>query len=256
MKNIEEGIIRLKKERAQYIKQIKKMPQGHIECSKNGKSYKWRQCLEGKRLYIPKSNEELAVKLVYKGYLENRIRDIDDEIKALTAYRKEYDEDKSKLKEYISNPEISRLLAKIFTPKEEAFKIWQNEPYDKSTEYPERLVHRCLSKDMVRSKSEMMIDDALFRHGIPYRYECRLQLDGIVIYPDFTIKHPKTGEIIFWEHYGLIDNAEYARKHNVKMRTYIENGIYPTINLIATYETSAHPLDAVEIEKIIEKYFL
>ena len=52
----------------------------------------------------------------------------------------------------------------------------------------------------VRSKSELLIADALFYHGIRYEYEKELILSGRTIYPDFTIRHPQTGKIFYWEH--------------------------------------------------------
>ena len=88
-----------------------------------------------------------------------------------------------------------------------------------------------------------------------FRYECALQLDQIIIYPDFTIKHPRTSELFYWEHFGLMDNPSYAQNVPNKLRTYISNGIIPGINLITTYETQANPLSVEAIQKLVEYYF-
>lgn len=131
-----------------------------------------------------------------------------------------------------------------------------NAPYDKNPVHIENLIHRSSSGNYVRSKSEMMIDMILHVNNIPFRYECALHLDNLVIYPDFTIRHPKTGELFYWEHFGLMDNSSYAQNVPNKLRTYISNGIIPGINLITTYETQANPLSIEAIQKLVEYYFL
>lgn len=91
--------------------------------------------------------------------------------------------------------------------------------------------------------------------NIPFRYEAVLELGGIILYPDFTIKHPYTGEIIYWEHFGMMDNQTYSRNTANKLSTYISNGIIPSINLITTYETSKEPLNFNTVKKLVEMHF-
>lgn len=83
-----------------------------------------------------------------------------------------------------------------------------------------------------------------------------LQLGDSIVYPDFTIKHIATGDIYYWEHFGMMDNTKYAQNACSKLQLYTSNGIIPTIHLITTYETKEHPLSSEDIEKIIEHYFL
>ena len=78
----------------------------------------------------------------------------------------------------------------------------------------------------------------------------------MTFYPDFTIRHPKTGEIIYWEHFGLMDDPSYYQKTFSKLQLYASYGIIPSINLITTYETQEHPLSADIVEKIVKHYFL
>ena len=73
---------------------------------------------------------------------------------------------------------------------------------------------------------------------------------------DFTIRHPITGEMVYWEHFGLMDEEEYRNSVYKKLKFYCDNGIIPSINLITTYETKQHPLDANHVEAIIKEYFL
>ena len=101
-----------------------------------------------------------------------------------------------------------------------------------------------------------MIDTLLYLNKIPFRYECALHLGNTTIYPDFTILHPHTGKIYYWEHFGMMDDANYAKNTCFKLQTYTTHGIIPSINLITTYETKEHPLSSDFIEKIIQHYFL
>lgn len=99
-----------------------------------------------------------------------------------------------------------------------------------------------------------MIASALYRAGIPFRYENPLELDGNVIYPDFTMRHPLDGRYCYWEHYGLMDRPDYIEATLFKQRAFYHHGILPDINLIATYETADHPLDSLAVEKKIKDF--
>ena len=103
--------------------------------------------------------------------------------------------------------------------------------------------------------SEVMIADELYRRGIPYRYECAIELEGETIYPDFTILDPKTGKIYLWKHFGLMDSPKYISKFQYKMGLYPRNGYVPQINLICTFETEANPLTSVNVIDMADRYF-
>ena len=117
------------------------------------------------------------------------------------------------------------------------------------------MIHRTASGHFVRSKSEALIDLTLFTNKIPFRYECELKLDNIILYPDFTILHPKTLEIYYWEHFGKMDDLDYRKNAGSKLQLYCNNQILPSANLITTYETKDTPLDSQQIQEIINYYF-
>ena len=155
----------------------------------------------------------------------------------------------------LENDGYIELLGKAFGPHSENLEAWMTEEYETNKKYPENLNIKGTQGKYLRSKSEAMIDNVLFRERIPFRYENQLVLDGIVMYPDFTIRHPKTGEYYYWEHFGMMDNPEYASHACRKIKTYCDNGIIPSINLIMTYETSACPIGMERIEQVAEYYF-
>jgi len=101
-----------------------------------------------------------------------------------------------------------------------------------------------------------MIATFLYTNGIPFRYECALELNTSIIYPDFTIRHPHTGKIYYWEHFGRMDDPIYYKNTYSKLLLYTSNNIIPSIQLITTYETQTNPLTIDTIEKTINEYFL
>lgn len=109
--------------------------------------------------------------------------------------------------------------------------------------------------ERVRSKSEKILADYFFRNGIEYKYECPLYMkDFGTIYPDFTFFSPKTGQEIYWEHCGKVDDPAYARKMVKKIQTYENNGIFQGGKLILTYETEQTILNTSKIEQLVKRY--
>ena len=96
----------------------------------------------------------------------------------------------------------------------------------------------------------------LYKNKIPFRYECGLKLGDFTYYPDFTIRHPQTGETYYWEHFGKMDDESYSKNVFSKLQHYTSHGIVPTIQLITTYETKNNPFTINNAEKIVTDYFL
>lgn len=235
---------------------IRTLPDGKLLCCKNGEYYKWYISQEGKIVFLPKSQRKLAEELAYKNYCVKKENAIEQEINALkqccdTLYEIEIGLD-AMLDE---NAEQRRLLNDYLLDYDEMPVDWVEE-YECSTNYPEHLIHKTLKGHMVRSKSEVIIANALYLNKIPYKYECGLYLDGTQFFPDFTVYHVGKKQELYWEHFGMMDVSPYCEKAYSKLRTYGNHGIIPTINLIATFETQDHPIDSGRIQQIIEEYLL
>lgn len=128
----------------------------------------------------------------------------------------------------------------------------------KNTFLDENLIHRTANGELVRSKSEVIIADHLFDKGIIYTYEKPLKRSGAVRYPDFTIEDDASGEEYFWEHCGMMFDAGYRRRWELKKEWYRENGILPIEeggNLIITEDAENGGIDSKKIRDIIEKLF-
>ena len=237
-------------------KHLKKMPEGKFVCTKNGNRYKWYQSDLHTQTYIPKKKRKLAEKLATKKYLLSLLEDLKHERLAIQFYLRHHSKE-TRAEELLQKcPEIQRLLLPYFKPMSQELSEWKKESYKSNPTYPEQLIHKSISGNMLRSKSEVMIDMSLYKHKIPFRYEEEIELEGTILHPDFTVRHPKTGETYYWEHFGLMDNPSYAQSAFAKMNLYTSQGIIPSVNLITTFETKEHPLSIETIENIIGQYFL
>lgn len=112
----------------------------------------------------------------------------------------------------------------------------------------------------VRSKSEKIIADELFRYDIPYRYEFPITLldkgNMVMFYPDFTVLNKRTRKTYILEHLGMMDNIEYVQKTMRKLDIYEKNGFLLGKNLLFFRETKENPINVKSIKKYIEEYFL
>lgn len=248
---------RLEKQIALVEKQLRKYPEGKLICTRNGKYSKWYLSDGKTKQYIPKEQKEFAQKMAAKKYLANQLEDLLQEKRAIDYYLRHHKAGIGKAEQMlIDNPEYLKLLSHEFKPLSLELQEWSQTPYKKNENHPKQLKFYTSSGNKVRSKSEVLIDSVLHKYKIPFRYECRLILGETELYPDFTIRHPLTGETYLWEHFGMMDNMKYRNSTVNKLQTYISNGIIPSVHLITTYETLESPLDLETIEKIVEHYFL
>ena len=120
--------------------------------------------------------------------------------------------------------------------------------------YEDRLIHRTARGELVRSKSEVIIANALHYHKLDYVYEPELMLEGKFYRPDFKIEDADTGDVWYWEHCGMMDNPKYKKRWENKKTFYKKNGIEEGKNLIVTYDKGGS-LDSHKLEEIIKKIF-
>ena len=144
----------------------------------------------------------------------------------------------------------------LFMSTELRIKRWLAQPYTRNPYKPEGLIHETARGDMMRSKSEVLIADELYEHALAYKPEppLRLEKSGRTIYPDFLILHPGTFKEILWEHFGMMDDSDYAREAFAKINALAREGYFMGDNLICTFERSDMPLTRGTIELYIEKY--
>ncbi len=234
---------------------LKKLPEGTIYCVEDGKWDKWYHKIDGKEKYIPKTNQLHAARLAYKRYVIAEKHDLQQELSAVDAFLHKYP------KQYETQALLNRrsyqpLLKVFLSPRDQTLKQWAEEPYEQNPYKPEGKIHLIYPGLSVRSKAEAMIASRLHSHKIPFRYECVLYLGGRPVYPDFTIRHPETGETYYWEHMGLLEDPTYSQRAGEKITRYAKAGFYINRSLIITDETRSAPLSLGEIDKVILDYFL
>ncbi len=117
----------------------------------------------------------------------------------------------------------------------------------------EQLIHRSSRGDLVSSKSEVVIADALFEaeqeFGIRSFFERSLiATGGSTRWPDFSIED-RHGQTWFWEHCGKLDQPDYAARWKRKLDRYSKHDIdqwsaaLPTGRLIVTEDGPSKGLE-------------
>ena len=91
--------------------------------------------------------------------------------------------------------------------------------------YAEYLIHRCENGQMVRSKSELVIANMLWQMDIDYMYEDPVEGEQVPgkVRPDFSFVDP-AGDLIIWEHLGMLSRDDYRKSWEWKKDWYAKNG--------------------------------
>ncbi|MBR5279885.1 MAG: hypothetical protein IKU26_02830 [Clostridia bacterium] len=237
---------RVMTEKRRIEQELEILPKGKLCLVRNRSWTKWFYYHNGERHYIPKRNRRLAEQLARRKYLTERLEQCNGQLEAIEAYftRIATSGTENKL---LHNKDYQELLAPYFQPQNQELAHWAEAPYERNPYRIENCIHMVHVGLWVRSKSESMIASYLYQHKIPFRYECALKLGKKTIYPDFTLRHPKTGEYYYLEHFGLFENGEYRRHALSKVEDYALNGIYLDQHLIVTTETTKNPFSVTQL---------
>ena len=217
---------------------ISNLPEGEL-CIYQSPSYqKWICSLPGKQKYLSKKNQPLAEALALKKYYSLLLAETEEELSLLNFYIKSHEKKDSAVNH--SKPMTSSdLLAESspYYPLLQGYfardklpvsaQKWCAESYETNPSHPENLIHTTLAGHK-----------------------------EFTAYPDFTILHPVANKIFYWEHFGMMDNVPYCDTACNKLKTYCYNGIFPSMQLITTYETSKCPISTDQVQQIITQYFL
>lgn len=229
------------------------LPEGQLVCTKE---QKWYHHLGNQKIYIPKNRQALAEALAAKKYFTRANKDLRRKLQGVTHYLKTNDPDLDEAPKLLAPAsKYKSLLTNLFVPSNPVLASWSRAPYNRNTRYPHQLKYETVGGLRVRSKSEAMIVYMLSQYQIPFRYEETLTLSGCAIHPDFTLRHPETGEILYWEHCGRMDQPQYRSSFYHKIQLYMENGILPPSKLILTWEDNENPLSVSEVRHQIETHF-
>ena len=236
---------------------------GRLRISQKGKYtefYHIKNDINTNGTYIPKKQRATAIQLAQKDYDSKIVTLVEEEIAALKTY-------------LTIAPKIQALYSqmcptrqKLITPltlSEDQYAVrWKNVTWQGLPFAPDTPVYTTNQGERVRSKSEVLIANALAHHKIPYRYEYPLKLqrqhngNSTTLYPDFLCLNLRTRQEFIWEHFGLMDSQEYVSNTVSKLNLYAQNKITPGKKLIITMETQTEPLTSAVIEQMINDFLM
>ena len=215
---------------------------------------------------MPRSQDKLALSIIQKEYNQKTLPALEAEIDCLKKFLTEY---KTKNSGSVYG-KLSSLLQQVVTPltlpDEQYADAWLKVEYRRKKLPDDAPPFYTDNNEHVRSKSEVIIANALKAAGVPYRYEFPLLMDKNAadpdfpdydfcrLHPDFYCLNLRTRQEFAWEHFGMMDNPDYATRATEKLQFYAENGFFPGKNLIVTMETTQNQLSSKILKKIIKTY--
>ena len=136
---------------------------------------------------------------------------------------------------YIDNRGTSVLLDSAF---------FDSLKHDSNPYYPE---HKTVyyNGTYYRSSAEAEIARFYTEHGIPFKYEPEIWLNGMnhPIYSDFVILIEELDLCKFHEHFGLKNSVDYTRKTATTYNNYSNAGLLPELDVFYTYDVDDVPFD-------------
>lgn len=239
---------------------IARAPFGTLRIVRRGQSLQYYHRTESsdtKGKYLRKSQTEIARELAQKDYDQKLIIELEKQLKVIKNCLKKYHPDEIERVYSDLHPFRKTLVNSVFLPREEYRNKWENVNYERKSFSEDSLGYYTDAGERVRSKSEIIIANKLLKMGVPYRYEYPIYFNsGIKVHPDFYCLNIRTRKEYAWEHFGMMDNEEYADKAIWKIEEYEKNGYWPGKNLITTFETFRKPMNANALEQIIKQYLI
>lgn len=261
MKGLRESLLeeqqRLKKIVTETKNRLKDAPTGTLRMSKSHDTLQYYRCTGEKKsgTYINRNNIELARKLAQKAYDEKVLKLAEKRLSQIQKVTKDYNENEIEEIYLKERPERQRLIEPVEPTWEQRVSEWKSQEYKGKGFREDAPIILTEKGERVRSKSEKILADYFYRNGIEYKYECPLYLNGVgTIYPDFTFLSPKTGQEMYWEHNGKVDDPTYAKNMVRKIQAYESNEIFQGENLILTFETEQTILNTDKIEQLAKRY--
>ena len=239
-------------------KELSKAPEGVVNVAKAGNRvqfYYKKDAGDSQRKYLKNGEKRLVERLCQKDYDQKVLIVAKNELHQLeklkTVYPKAtFEEIYEKLsevrKQYTQPLELSDAE---FVERWKQMEFQGKEFRDNTPEFYTD------NGERVRSKSEILIANALKKLGVPYRYEAQIHLNGYgMIHPDFTVLNVRLRKEMYWEHLGMVDNASYLEEAFHRIDMYEKNGIFPGDKLILSHESLKYPMNTKSVEKLVYQY--
>ena len=188
-----------------------------------------------RRAFLSQAGQGLEPYAVLIADIEERIAGVETELHAITAKPKTVETRRHSGETHRNEPNLNATES----PAE------PRPPF-----HPEGLKHRTDRGEKVRSKSEVIIANALHRLGVNYAYERGFTADdGSLMLPDFTAFDSDNNPLV-WEHLGMLHQATYAQRWEEKLACYQANGFTLGVNLFVTRDEADGSLDSSKISRV------
>ncbi len=240
-------------------RQEKGFPKEYLQTSRHGSRVYYYECFRDEegvlhRKFLRKNEQKRISELALKQYVSRRMAELVKELSGIQAFLSHYNHFRKPSADelLLERPEYAKFLQPVLKPMAYQAKRWA-EAGEGSDYYEEAKVHTSKGGLKVRSKSEAMIASCLEERGIPFRYENRLQTMRSSTIPDFTLMSASSGKKFYWEHFGMLDDADYCMENMKKLLDYQEIGVFAGENLIITVEDSKRPLTYDAINKLLDE---
>lgn len=229
--------------------ELEKCPPGFLRMRKRIRSVTYYQVIGNREINITDS-PEIVTSLIRKKINE----------KVLKAATKNIAVLKKVLAAFQPNnySDLMKSLPEVYQQANNLLYKTANATQNKFLYKPETHKHATTAGIYVRSKSEVIIANALTSYGISFSYEELFHIktiDGKRIYPDFKIKCAD-GYIIIWEHWGLVSDIEYCIDQAYKLNAYNSQKYVLGENLIITMDNCNGGCNAQKIDEIIRTTIL
>lgn len=245
---------------------IEKAPAGTLGGYDCHSYWQWYRTLEkgGAKMYLSRNKKELIKQLAQKKYESMVLDEVYAQLSVLDHFVECYKPQKIQGIFDSLDDRLQKLVERIPMSNESFGVAWQSKKYRGkkfSINAPMLLTSGGVR---VRSKSEIIIAEELASMGVPFKYEFPYVMDwyceGVVqkgpVYPDFTCLNVKTRKEFIWEHFGMMDDADYVNGAVEKLENYERNGFSIGENLIISMETMAKPMIPDKARSLIKKYLI
>jgi hypothetical protein len=206
-------------------------------------------------LIIPKRSAVLSREMLYTALTRQQRRIVvlhDGELTDILAFRRD------------EHSEIMRRSTNLFVPPNPVLIEVAGGGIEKLKRrkfLEEKLIHRSAAGEMLSSKNEVIIADALHdarkELGIKYVAEPEFDLAGQTRWADFVVQD-RAGGIWYWEHLGMLTEGTYIRRWERKLAQYRKAGIVPREEspdgrLIITRSGDDGSIDSQAVRKLIRE---
>ena len=259
-KDLEVRKFRIEKLMTRLSRRINAAPPGFLRITRSHNREQFYQTIEPNEkpgTYISCNNQALPAKLAQKDYDTKLLEVLKQQHKTIDRFLKDFNPEAAKQVYEKLNTTRQLLVKPEFISDEEYINQWMSIPYTRPPFKENTSEHYTAKGERVRSKSEILIADALNRYNIPYRCEFPVYSGGVIFAaPDFNCLNVRLRKEYYWEHLGKMGDEAYADANKDKLDKYALEPDFDETRLIITMETGNKPLNTKVIEEKIRKYLL